>query len=99
MKILPPKTNWRTVLSLVLNLAFFVLIVAEVFLMYQLYLNLNNKNVSQSIKKHIVRVDFKLMDQAIQRYTKAQTYDPGTSPDSIGAADPFSNPVPIPVAH
>ena len=99
MRILPAKTSWMTVLSMLLSLALLVLIIAEIFLMYHLYVNLNNKSDGQAIKKHIVRVDFKLMDQAVARYKAAQTYDLGNDPGSIGAADPFSNPVPIPVAH
>ena len=98
MNILPKKINTFGVIGFLLNVVFGLLIIYEVFFLIQLYRNLNTDKTSSS-NRHTVRVDFKLMDQAISRYTQTEVYQIPPRLDAKNAfTDPFSNPVPIPSA-
>jgi uncharacterized protein YpmB len=99
MNILPKKINIGGVIALLLNIVFVILIVSEIFFMFQLYQNLNSDKL-QNQTKHTVRIDFKLMNQAVDRYVKTEVYQiPVGSEAKATGGDPFSNPVPIPSSH
>jgi hypothetical protein len=99
MELSIKKLNYYKLLRLFLNVGFLVLLAYECLFVYRLYKVLNNPLPQPDIK-HLIRLDFKSLNQAAIRYQAGQNYDvPAVGPGNPVISDPFANNVPIPATH
>lgn len=99
MKLIPKKINLISAAVIGINVVFLLIIAYEGYFVFNLY-NALNQDAQQDFTKHVVRVDFKMMDDAVKRYQASSSYSvPVTADGKPSFNDPFSNPVTIPAAH
>jgi hypothetical protein len=97
------KLNRSKIAKILLNIGFVALIAYEGFFIHGLYKTLHSDPAFEVVKR-VVRVDFKLMDQAVARYKAAREFNIPAVVGSDGKPltsmpDPFANNVPIPAGR
>ncbi len=84
MKVFQKKINSTSVIALILNIVFLLMLIYDALLVRNLYQTLNQDQPYQSIGR-IVRINTGELNKSVKRYKAAVDY---TLPDA-GIANPF----------